>query len=138
MTPQGLIAVCEMVHVGLPEALRRAPRLVAVLVEANEPGNAGAVLRTADASGVSSVVFAGDSVDPYNPKTVRASAGSIFHVPFGVQQDLTALVAALSGAGYRTVATTVRTGLDYTDFDWSQPTALFRGQAFSVYWFRAS
>ncbi|HEY2215690.1 MAG TPA: RNA methyltransferase [Acidimicrobiales bacterium] len=101
--------------------------LIVVMVDVRDPGNAGTVLRTADASGVSTVVFAGDSVDPYNPKTVRASAGSIFHVPFGVQQDLAAVVSALSSAGYRTVATTVRSGLEYTAYDWSQPTALFLG-----------
>lgn len=101
--------------------------LVIVLVDVRDPGNAGTVLRTADASGASTVIFSGESVDPYNPKTVRASAGSIFHVPFGVQADPAALATSLTGRGYRTLATVVRDGDDYTALDWSVPTALFLG-----------
>ena len=85
---------------------RRAPAptapaepLVVVLVDVRDPGNAGTVLRTADAAGVSAVIFSGESVDPYNPKTVRASAGSLFHVPFSVQDDPVALAASLAGRG---------------------------------------
>jgi RNA methyltransferase, TrmH family len=134
VTPQPVLTVLPMLDGvgvgpggGLASDRASEHPLVVVMVDVRDPGNAGTVLRTADASGVNSVVFAGDSVDPYNPKTVRASAGSIFHVPFGVQQDVAAVVGALSGAGYRTVATTVRSGVDYTAFDWSKPTALFLG-----------
>ena len=57
------------------------PRLVVVLANVRDPGNAGTVLRTADAAGADGVIFAGSSVDPYNSKCVRASAGSLFHLP---------------------------------------------------------
>jgi TrmH family RNA methyltransferase len=91
--PQGLVAVCERVDVPLGEALGKSPRLVAVAAEIRDPGNAGTILRTADAAGASVVVFAGDAVDPYNGKCVRASAGSLFHVdvvraPLDVVDDL--------------------------------------------------
>jgi TrmH family RNA methyltransferase len=85
------------------------------------------VLRAADASGSALVVYAGDSVDPYNPKTVRSSAGSLFHVPLAVRQDPGALAAELAGAGFRTLATVVRDGEDYAGLDWSVPSALFLG-----------
>jgi RNA methyltransferase, TrmH family len=101
--------------------------LVVVLVEVRDPGNAGTVLRAADASGSAAVVFAGNCVDPYNPKTVRASAGSLFHVPLVVRDEPLALAAELSSAGFRTLATVVRDGQDYADVDWSVPTALFLG-----------
>ncbi|GID27066.1 TrmH family RNA methyltransferase [Paractinoplanes brasiliensis] len=78
--PQGLVAVCEQVDVPLKEALAKRPRLVAVVAEIRDPGNAGTVMRTADAAGAGAVIFAGDAVDPYNGKCVRASAGSLFHV----------------------------------------------------------
>jgi len=78
--PQGLVAVCEQVDVPLAEALGKRPRLVAVAAEIRDPGNAGTVLRTADAAGADAVIFAGEAVDPYNGKCVRASAGSLFHV----------------------------------------------------------
>ncbi|GAA0575552.1 RNA methyltransferase [Paractinoplanes ferrugineus] len=78
--PQGLVAVCEQVDVTLSAALAKGPRLVAVAAEIRDPGNAGTILRTADAAGAGVVIFAGDAVDPYNGKCVRASAGSLFHV----------------------------------------------------------
>jgi RNA methyltransferase, TrmH family len=80
VTPQGLIAVCTLDQPSLAELLDRAPRLLAVLVEPNDPGNLGAIIRTADAAGADAVIVDG-GVDPYNGKVVRASAGSLFHLP---------------------------------------------------------
>jgi TrmH family RNA methyltransferase len=104
--PQGIVAVCRTVHVPLRKAFETDPRLVAVLVDANDPGNAGTILRTADAAGASAVLFAGDSVDPYNGKVVRASAGSIFHLD--VVTDVTAAdaVTAARAAGCTVLAAT--------------------------------
>jgi TrmH family RNA methyltransferase len=104
VAPQGVIAVCAQQPVRLPEALASAPRLVAVLVEIRDPGNAGTVLRTADAAGASTVVFAGDAVDPYNGKCVRASAGSLFHVDLVREDDPAGVVAALRPAGLTVLA----------------------------------
>jgi TrmH family RNA methyltransferase len=101
--------------------------LVVVLVDVRDPGNAGTVLRAADAAGATAVVFAAESVDPYNPKTVRSSAGSIFHVPFTVHPDPAALAERLAAGGFRTLATVVRDGEDYAGLDWSVPTAVFFG-----------
>lgn len=79
--PQGLVARCRYVDVAISEVLGAAPVLIAVLAGITDPGNAGAILRTADAAGADAVVFAERSVDPYNGKCVRASAGSLFHLP---------------------------------------------------------
>jgi TrmH family RNA methyltransferase len=79
-TPQGLVAVCHIDQPTGNDVLARAPRLLVVLVEPNDPGNLGTVIRTADAAGADAVVVDG-GVDPYNGKAVRASAGSLFHVP---------------------------------------------------------
>ncbi|HWH00041.1 MAG TPA: RNA methyltransferase [Pilimelia sp.] len=106
VAPQGVVALCDQLDVPLAEALRRAPRLVAVLVQVRDPGNAGTVLRTADAAGAGAVVFAGDAVDPYNGKAVRASAGSLFHLPVVRERDPAAAVAALRAAGLRVLAAT--------------------------------
>ena len=105
VTPQGLVAVCRRVDVSLDDVLARRPRLVAALVEPRDPGNVGTVLRTADAAGADALVIAGDSVDLYNGKTVRSSAGSLFHldVVLGVSPlhlgggGLTVLAAAGTG-----------------------------------------
>lgn len=99
VVPQGLVAVCNHLDVGLTAVLDRSPRLVAVLVEVRDPGNAGTVLRTADAAGADAVIFAGEAVDPYNGKCVRASAGSLFHLDVVRAADSTAVVAALRDAG---------------------------------------
>jgi len=80
VTPQGLVAVASMPTAGLVD-LPAAPRLVAVLLEARDPGNAGTIIRTADAAGADAVVLAGASVDPWGGKCVRASAGSVFSLP---------------------------------------------------------
>ncbi|SCF25954.1 RNA methyltransferase, TrmH family [Micromonospora viridifaciens] len=106
IAPQGLVAVCRHLDVPLDKALARGPRLVAVLAEIRDPGNAGTVLRTADAAGAGAVIFAGDAVDPYNGKCVRASAGSLFHVDVVRAPDPLALVDALRAAGLTIFATT--------------------------------
>jgi len=79
VTPQGVVGIAPFVDVGIEDLT--SPGAVAVLHEVRDPGNAGTILRSADAAGAVGVVFAGSSVDAYNPKSVRASAGSIFHVP---------------------------------------------------------
>jgi RNA methyltransferase, TrmH family len=133
VTPQPVLAVLPMLPmVGDPSAPAPTPpadtgALVIVLVDVRDPGNAGTVLRAADASGAQAVVFAAESVDPYNPKTVRASAGSLFHVPFAVQHDPAATAARLAEGGFRTLASVVRAGEDYAALDWSVPTAVFFG-----------
>jgi TrmH family RNA methyltransferase len=139
VTPQPVLTILPMMDARAEDGLLSASAepanpldpqdqpLIVVLVDVRDPGNAGTVLRTADAAGVNAVIFSGESVDPYNPKTVRASAGSLFHVPFTVQADPLAVAATLAGRGYRTLATVVRDGADYAALDWSIPTALFLG-----------
>jgi len=131
VTPQPVLAILPMLDQPAPPDERAwfagPGAVVVVLVDVRDPGNAGTVLRAADASGVQAVVFGAESVDPYNPKTVRASAGSIFHVPLSVRPDVGELASDLAAAGFRTLATVVRDGEDYTALDWSVPTALFLG-----------
>jgi TrmH family RNA methyltransferase len=96
VTPQGVVAVCRFLDVPLTELLGAGPRLLAVLASVRDPGNAGTILRTADAAGADGVIFAGSSVDPYNGKCVRSSAGSLFHVPL-----VTGVPALQAAAGAR-------------------------------------
>jgi len=104
VTPQGLLAVCGFVDVPLDQALASKPPLVAVLANVRDPGNAGTVLRTADAAGAGAVIFADSSVDPYNAKCVRASAGSLFHLPVVTGVRLADVVTGLHAAGLRVIA----------------------------------
>jgi TrmH family RNA methyltransferase len=98
VTPAGLVAVCRFLDVD-PAALLAEADLAVLCADVRDPGNAGTVIRTADAVGAGGVVLAGDSVDAYNPKTVRASVGSLFHLPVGVGRDVTAAVRAAQDAG---------------------------------------
>jgi TrmH family RNA methyltransferase len=110
VTPQGLVAVCRIPTPSLADILAAQPRLVVALVEPNDPGNVGTIIRTADAAGVDAVVLDG-GVDAYNGKAVRASAGSLFHLPV-IDCPTTALLAA--AAGMTTLATT---GVGDVDLD---------------------
>jgi RNA methyltransferase, TrmH family len=130
VTPAGLVAVCEQPGLALDEVLAGAPTLVAVAVDIGEPGNAGTLIRIADAMGAAAVIFAGHSVDPYNGKCLRASAGSIFAVPVVVAPDPDAAVSALQAAGLHVLATTVDGELSLDDVDLAGPTAwLFGAEA---------
>ncbi|HWM95810.1 MAG TPA: RNA methyltransferase [Streptosporangiaceae bacterium] len=122
VTPQGLLAVCGFVDVPLAEVAQRAiaaqrdkPALIALLANVRDPGNAGTVLRTADAAGAHAVVFADASVDPYNGKCVRASAGSLFHLPVVAGARLEDTVVTLREAGLRIVAADGRAGRSLDD-----------------------
>jgi TrmH family RNA methyltransferase len=102
--PQGVVAVCRFLDRPLGDVLTPAPALVAVCADVRDPGNAGTVIRCADAAGASAVVLTGSSVDPYNGKAVRASAGSLFHLGLSIAPDTAATLAALQGRGLQVLA----------------------------------
>jgi TrmH family RNA methyltransferase len=103
VAPQGIVAVCSFVDVELDE-LPADVRLVAVCADVRDPGNAGVVIRCADAAGAGAVVLAGASVDPYNGKTVRSSAGSLFHLPVVTGVSVGAVAGWCRDRGLRMVA----------------------------------
>jgi TrmH family RNA methyltransferase len=104
VTPQGLVAVCALRDVPADRVVQAPPRLAVALAELNDPGNAGTVLRTADACGAGAVVFGAGSADPYGGKVVRASAGSLFHVDVVRSAPLGPLVGRLQDAGVTVLA----------------------------------
>lgn len=104
VSPQGVVAVCGFVDVPLDGVITPAARLVAVAVHVRDPGNAGSLIRCADAAGADAVVFAGSSVDPYNDKAVRASVGSLFHLPVVVGTTVAETLSALHVEGFTVFA----------------------------------
>ena len=104
VTPQGILAVCRFLDVELADVLDAGPRLLAVLCEVRDPGNAGTVLRAADAAGADAVILSSSSVDIYNPKAVRSTAGSIFHLPVVLGADVAGTVAACTERGIGVLA----------------------------------
>ena len=127
VTPVGLVAVCEVPSTSLADVLADRPRLIAVAAEISEPGNAGTLIRIADAMGADAVVLAGHSVDPYNGKCLRASAGSIFSIPVVSEPDAGAGGGRADDAGLRVLATTVDGETSLDDADLSGPTAWLFG-----------
>ena len=104
VNPQGIIAVCRFVDVALQEVLDAGPRLIAVLCQVRDPGNAGTVLRAADSAGADAVILTASSVDIYNPKAVRSTAGSLFHLPVVLGADVHELAAACRARGIGVLA----------------------------------
>jgi TrmH family RNA methyltransferase len=115
--PQGLVARCRYLDVAVSEVMSARPVLVAVLAGIADPGNAGTILRTADAAGADAVIFTQGSVDPYNGKCVRASAGSLFHLPIVRAAAYPAVRAELTAAGLQVLgaAATAERSLDDPD-----------------------
>ncbi|WP_243697249.1 TrmH family RNA methyltransferase [Aeromicrobium phragmitis] len=125
--PQGIVARCHDVTVTL-DALPAQARLVVVCAQIRDPGNLGAVIRCADAAGADAVIVAGDSVDPLNPKVVRSTAGSLFHLPVLLERDLVRAVETLQGAGLQVFgADGGGRLLDDAALDLSAPTAWVMG-----------
>ncbi len=113
--PQGMVAVCRFLDEPVAAVLAHAPRLVVLLAHVRDPGNVGSVIRAADAAGADAVLVSDESVDVYNPKAVRATVGSLFHLPIVVGVPVDAAVAACRAAGLRVLAADGSGALDLDD-----------------------
>lgn len=113
VTPQGIVAVCHQFPTSVKDILKpdtdgKGPRLIAILEEVRDPGNAGTIIRAADAAGADGVILTGRSVDLYNPKVVRSSTGSIFHLPVAVGAEFEVVLEKARAAGLRVLAADVK------------------------------
>lgn len=125
VTPQPIAAVVAMVDVPL-ESLP-SERLTVVCAGLQDPGNAGTVIRSAAASGTGAVVFCAGAVDVYNPKAVRASAGTLFHVPLSVGPDPDEVLDHYRTLGVPIIGTVVQGGIAHDEVDWTGAAALVLG-----------
>ncbi len=128
VNPQGMVARCRSVVADLADLPSDATYVV-VCADVRDPGNAGAVIRCADAAGADAVLLTGDSVDPLNPKAVRATAGSLFHLPVIAHRDTAEVLALLRQQGLQVLAAdgTGDVGLYGVDLDLTRPTAWLMG-----------
>lgn len=110
VTPQGLVAVVRQTPVSARDIFAASPRLVAICQEVRDPGNLGTIIRAADAAGADAVVLTGRTVDPYNPKVVRATTGSLFHLPVSVGSELSEVIDLAHAAGLGIIAADVKGG----------------------------
>ena len=108
VTPAGLVAVCHFLHVGLADLTTGGTSPVVVCADVRDPGNAGTIIRAADSAGADAVVLTGRTVDLYNPKVVRSTTGSLFHVPVAVGADLADAIGRAHSAGLQVLAADVK------------------------------
>lgn len=108
VTPQGVVAVCRQFPTSLKEILAGAPRLIAVLEEVRDPGNLGTIIRAADAAGADAVILTGRTVDLYNPKVVRSTTGSLFHLPVAIGGELESVIGRVRAAGLQAIAADIK------------------------------
>jgi RNA methyltransferase, TrmH family len=128
ITPQGVVALAPMPSLSLDHALDQAAGSpILVLCAVGDPGNAGTLLRMAEASGVGAILFCDGSVDPFAPKCVRASAGSIFHVPVVSGGKPVQVLEAIGGRGVQRLGTDARRGKPYDEADLTGSFALVLG-----------
>lgn len=125
VTPQPVLAIAPFNDTALDDVADAA--LVVVCVDVRDPGNAGSVLRSAEAAGAGAVVFCRGSVDVFNPKTVRSSAGSLFHVPVVSGGDPVEVLQRLGEWRFLRVATVARDGASYDEVDLTRPVAVVLG-----------
>jgi TrmH family RNA methyltransferase len=108
VTPQGFVAVCRQFPTAVKDIFAAGPRLIAILEEVRDPGNAGTIIRAADAAGADAVILTGRSVDLYNPKVVRSTTGSLFHLPVAMEATLSDVVERAREAGLQTLAADIK------------------------------
>ena len=108
VTPQGIVAVARQFPTAMKDVLAERPRLIAICEEVRDPGNLGTIIRAADAAGADAVLLTGRTVDPFHPKVVRATTGSLFHVAVSRAGELADVVPAVGAAGLRVVAADVK------------------------------
>lgn len=126
-TPQGILAVVRQPSYGFEELLLGAhPRLL-VLEDIQDPGNLGTMFRTGEGAGMSGIIMSRDTVDLFAPKTVRATMGSIYRMPFYVSEDLHATLHALRDAGVHIYAAHLRGEKFYDEPDYTGATAFLIG-----------
>ncbi len=127
LVPQGIIAVCRSIDVDLDAVLDVRPRLLVILTNVRDPGNAGTVIRGADAAGADAVLVSDSSVDIYNPKVVRSTVGSLFHLPIVTGVPIPELLERVRGAGLALLAADGSGQSLLGDMDLSRPHAWVMG-----------
>jgi len=126
-SPTGVVASARIPSVTSASVLTPAPALVLAATGLQDPGNAGAIIRSAAAAGATGVVLDELSADPWGWKALRASMGSAFHVPVVRSRALAGLIGEWRRSGVRIIATVPRGGVPMYDVDFTPPTAVLLG-----------
>ncbi len=133
VTPQGMTAVVRMWDQNPDAIFHASAKLVVALTAVRDPGNAGSVIRVADAAGADGVIMSSDSVDLFNPKVVRSSVGSLFHLPIAVGQNLAETISTARSNGMQVLAADTGGVSLYGGVDLAKPTLwIFGNEAWGI------
>ena len=125
-TPQGILAVAELPRASIDHLLGTDDLLLVIADRIQDPGNLGTIIRIADAAGASAVIVTAGSADPFNPKSLRATMGSVLHLPV-VETDASIARRRLSDAGVRILVADQGGAIDYSEADYRPPVAIVLG-----------
>jgi TrmH family RNA methyltransferase len=125
-TPQGIVAIADRPQASLPELVRDPAALLIIADRIQDPGNLGTIIRIADAAGATGVVAVAGTVDPFNPKAVRATMGSLFHLAI-VEAAADDALAALLEYEVRILVADQHGAVDFLDADYRRPFAVVLG-----------
>lgn len=129
-TPQGILCVVKRPIYNIEEMLSKKEEnspLLLVLEDLQDPGNLGTILRTGEGAGISGVIMSRDTVDVYNPKTIRSTMGSVYRVPHIYVEDIGSVLEILKGRGICTYAAHLAGKTYYDAFDFRKPCAFLIG-----------
>lgn len=126
-TPQGVIAVVEKLEFNLDSIITKEELCIVFLYEARDPGNAGTIIRSADACGLDAVLVSKGSVDLYNGKTIRATMGSLFHIPVFQNLDTEEIISKLKESKVVTIGADPHSGKSCIELPYSKKTAIIIG-----------
>ncbi len=126
-TPQGILCVMKQPEYDLNQFLQAENPLLMILEDLQDPGNLGTILRTGEGAGITGVIMTSDTVDIFNPKTIRATMGSVYRVPFFYTDNLYSTMDSLHNAGIKIYAAHLDGQAYYNEFDWKTPTAFLIG-----------
>ncbi len=127
VTPQPVLATLPALDIPVQELLAKSPTFVVAGVEVNEPGNAGSIIRGAAAAGADGVVFSSNSVDVYNPKVVRSSAGSIFRIPIVKGIESQEIIESAKQNGLELIGLSANGEIPYSEKSYLSPSIIFLG-----------
>lgn len=126
-TPQGILTVLQQPEYSLEDLLKKPNPLFVVLENLQDPGNLGTILRTGEGAGITGVIMSNNTVDIFNPKTIRATMGSVYRVPFVYTEDLGEVIKKLHANGIHTYAAHLQGEDFYDSFSFAEPTAFLIG-----------
>jgi len=126
-TPQGILTVLRQPSYDLEELISGNNPLLIVLENLQDPGNLGTIVRTGEGAGITGVIMSEQTVDIFNPKTIRATMGSVYRVPFVYVKDMAETLQKLHEKGIHTYAAHLKGTTYYSDFSFDKPTAFLIG-----------